>query len=90
VAFHLRSTVVGFAGGRGAVTTRFERGGEAREIESDEVCLAVGRRFNPERLGTDRLGLELAPRGLAVTADLSTSVPHVYAAGDAAANHQLT
>jgi pyruvate/2-oxoglutarate dehydrogenase complex dihydrolipoamide dehydrogenase (E3) component len=50
----------------------------------------MGRRFNPKRLGADRLGLELGGLGLKVTPYLRSSIPHIYAAGDAAGNQQLT
>jgi len=88
--FLLRSTVEGFSGRPGAVTTRLTTDGTLLEIEAAQVCLAVGRRFNPKRLGADTLGLELAGRGLKVTPYLRTSIPHIYAAGDAAGNQQLT
>lgn len=90
VTFHLGSTVEGFSGRPGAVTTHFTKDGAALEVEADQVCLAVGRRFSPKRLGAETLGLEVGRLGLTVTAYLKTSVPHIYAAGDAAGNHQLT
>lgn len=90
VVFHLNSPVERFSGWPGAVTTHFTAEGESLAVESAEVCLAVGRRFNPKRLGTDALELELGRLGLKVTPYLRTSVPHIYAAGDAAGNEQLT
>lgn len=90
VTFHLGSTVEGFSGRPGAVTTHFRRDGAALEVEADQVCLAVGRRFDPKQLGAEPLGLEVGRLGLTVTAYLKTSIPHIYAAGDAAGNQQLT
>ncbi len=90
VTFHLGATVTGFAGRRGDVTTRFTKAGTTFDVRSDEVCLAVGRRWDPSTLSAERLGLETNRLGLKVTPYLGTSLPHIYAAGDAAGNVQLT
>ena len=90
VTFHLGSTVERFSGRPGAVTSHVRTNGASLAIEAQQVCLAVGRRFNPKRLGADRLGLEQGELGLKVTPYLRSSLPHIYAAGDAAGNHQLT
>jgi dihydrolipoamide dehydrogenase len=90
VTFHLRSAVERLSGRSGAVTAHVAMGGTKVEVHAAQVCLAVGRRFNPKRLGADDLGLALGRLGLSVTPYLRTSVPHIYAAGDAAGNQQLT
>ncbi|MBI3454931.1 MAG: NAD(P)/FAD-dependent oxidoreductase [Candidatus Rokubacteria bacterium] len=90
VTFLLGATVTGFAGRRGDVTTRFTQAGATHEVRSAEVCLAVGRRWDPRSLGAEALGLETSRLGLKVTPYLRTSLPHIYAAGDAAGNVQLT
>jgi pyruvate/2-oxoglutarate dehydrogenase complex dihydrolipoamide dehydrogenase (E3) component len=90
VVFHLGATVARFSGARGAVTTHFTRGGAAHAVTADEACVAVGRRFRPETIGAERLGLEMGTAGLKVTPYLRTSLAHVYAAGDAAGRSQLT
>jgi pyruvate/2-oxoglutarate dehydrogenase complex dihydrolipoamide dehydrogenase (E3) component len=90
VRFHLGSTVERFSGRPGSVTAHVTAGGASLAIEAAQVCVAAGRRFNPRRLGADALGLELGRLGLKVTPYLRTSIPHIYAAGDAAGNQQLT
>ena len=45
---------------------------------------------DPGTLGAEPLGLKTGHLGLEVTPYLRTSVAHVYAAGDAAGNAQLT
>lgn len=90
VIFHLRSTVERLSGQVGTVTTHLSMEGVSLSVEAAQVCLAVGRRFNPKRLGTDALGLEMGGLGLRVNSYLCTSLPHIYAAGDAAGNQQLT
>ncbi len=74
VTFHLASTVERFSGRPGAIATHIRREGASLTIESGQVCLAVGRRFNPTRLGTDRLGLELGELGLKVSPYLRSFV----------------
>ena len=88
VTFLLGGLVERFSGEPGAVTTHCKKDGEALAVTASRACLAVGRRFNPTRLGAE--GLERGRLGLAVSEYLRTSVPHIYAAGDAAGNQQLT
>jgi len=90
VVFHLGASIEGFSGGPGRVVTHLAKDGTTLAVEAAQVCLAAGRRFNPGRLGTDRLGLETGRLGLTVSTTLRTSIPHIYAAGDAAGNQQLT
>jgi pyruvate/2-oxoglutarate dehydrogenase complex dihydrolipoamide dehydrogenase (E3) component len=90
VVFHLGSTVEAFSGRPGSVTTRLTKAGRPLAITTAQACLAVGRRFEPRRLGAEILGLEMGRLGLAVSPHLRTSLPHIYAAGDAAGNQQLT
>lgn len=90
VTFYLGASVTQFSGQRGAVTTGFTQKGVSREVLADQVCLAVGRRWRPESVGAEHLGLAMGDRGLRVSAHLKTSIGHIYAAGDAAGNAQLT
>jgi pyruvate/2-oxoglutarate dehydrogenase complex dihydrolipoamide dehydrogenase (E3) component len=72
------------------VRVAFDSAGMANELTSRQVCAAVGRRFHPRSIGAARIGLELGRLGLRTSPYLATSVPHIYAAGDAAGNRQLT
>ncbi len=90
VTFHTPARVTALAGRRGDVTTRFLDGDAPREVRSSAVCLAVGRRFHPRFVGADRLSLKVNHLGLVTDSYLRTSLPGVYAAGDAAGNRQLT
>lgn len=90
ITFHLGATLTGLSGTRGAVTTHFTHHGEPRALTADQACLAIGRRWSPVPLGAERLGLEMGHLGLKVSPYLRTSVAHIYAAGDAAGNRQLT
>jgi pyruvate/2-oxoglutarate dehydrogenase complex dihydrolipoamide dehydrogenase (E3) component len=90
VTFHLGATLTRFSGRRGGVTVRFTKDGEPHEVTADQACVAIGRRWRPEALGAEHLGLTTGHLGLEVTPYLRTSVAHIYAAGDAAGNAQLT
>ncbi len=80
VAFRLSAHVARLDGRPGAITARLEDGGE---ISSAVMWLAAGRRFHPRMLGGEGLGLKVTPY-------LRSSVPSIYAAGDAAGRRQLT
>jgi glutathione reductase (NADPH) len=85
VGFRLNAHVTGLDARRGAITVRMEGGSQ---ITCAAVCVAAGRRFHPRMLGAERLGLETAGLGLKVTPYLRSSIPHIYAAGDAAGRRQ--
>ena len=90
VTFHLGASLERFSGSTGAVTAHVKQDGRELAVIAAQVCLAVGRRYNPKRLGTDALALAMGRLGLRVNEHLRTSLPHIYAAGDAAGNQQLT
>src|SRR5438093_624590 len=83
VSFHLGATLERLSGERGVVTAHVRKDGAPLEVTAQQVCLAVGRRYNPRRAGTDAIGLETGRLGLQVDAHLRTSLPHVSAGGDA-------
>ena len=90
VTFRLQTTVTGLSDDPAGVRIEFDSAGMSNRMVSREVCAAVGRRFHPRTIGAARIGLEMGRLGLRTTPYLATSVPHIYAAGDAAGNRQLT
>jgi pyruvate/2-oxoglutarate dehydrogenase complex dihydrolipoamide dehydrogenase (E3) component len=90
VTFRLQTTVTRLAADPAGVLLEFDSAGMANRMTSSQVCAAVGRRFHPRSVGAARIGLEMGRLGLRTTPYLATSVPHIYAAGDAAGNRQLT
>ena len=69
--------------GRG-VRLAFNAGGSAHELAGSHLLAAVGRRPNTDDLGLDKAGIETDARGFIVVDDeLRTSVPGVWAMGDA-------
>jgi glutathione reductase (NADPH) len=60
-------------------------------VECDLVFFATGRRPHTEGLGLERAGVATNPVGaVMVSAELATSVPHIYAMGDVTDRLNLT
>ncbi len=97
VTFHRAARVTGLSGRPGDIVVSVTPqagsdggGGPAHTVRAQVVCLAVGRRWEPRSLGADALGLRTNRIGLETSPTLRTSLAHIYAAGDAAGNMQLT
>lgn len=59
-----------------------EKDGKASLIEAEKVLVSVGRRANLDRVGLDKLNIELLHNGVKVDGHMHTSHPRVYACGD--------
>jgi pyruvate/2-oxoglutarate dehydrogenase complex dihydrolipoamide dehydrogenase (E3) component len=90
VTFRLQTSVTALSPDGAGVRIEFDSAGMANRMTSSHVCAAIGRRFHPRSIGAARIGLDMGRLGLRTTPYLATSVPHIYAAGDAAGNRQLT
>ncbi|MDO5369180.1 dihydrolipoyl dehydrogenase [Paracoccus sp. (in: a-proteobacteria)] len=70
--------------GRATVTYTPKKGGEPQTLDAEVVLVATGRRPYHDGLGLDALGVQLTDRGqIAIDKHFVTSVPGVYAIGDA-------
>ena len=68
----------------------FEKDGEEQSVACQEVLMAVGRKACLKGIDAQTLGLELdAKKNIQVSATQETSLPGVYAIGDAAGGLQL-
>jgi dihydrolipoamide dehydrogenase len=86
LAFKLGSKVTkADASGVGVrLTVEPAKGGAAETVEADIVLVCIGRRPYVEGLGLDKAGVKLTAHGrIAVDAHFQTSVPGIYAIGDA-------
>ena len=84
--FKLGSKVTKAESSGAGVTLTVEpaKGGAAETLEADVVLVAIGRRPFVAGLGLDKVGVKLTPRGrIEVDAHFQTSVPGIYAIGDA-------
>jgi pyruvate/2-oxoglutarate dehydrogenase complex dihydrolipoamide dehydrogenase (E3) component len=66
----------------GEVALRVRDASGERAISGDSLLVATGRRPNVGGLGLESIGVRVTPRGIAVDAQLRTSVAGVFAAGD--------
>jgi dihydrolipoamide dehydrogenase len=85
LSFKLGTKVTGAKNGKGGVTLTLEpaKGGEAEELKSDVVLVAIGRRPFTEGLGLKELGVAMNNRGfIQVDENFKTSVDGIYAIGD--------
>lgn len=77
-------------GGEKVLVARDRGTDEAREITADEVLVAAGRGPTTEVLEPSKGGVETDARGwIRVNERLETSMPGVYAMGDALGRHQF-
>jgi dihydrolipoamide dehydrogenase len=84
--FKLGSKVTRVESTASGVTLTIEpsKGGAAETMQADIVLVSIGRRPFVEGLGLDKAGVKLTERGrIAVDHDFQTSVPGIYAIGDA-------
>jgi dihydrolipoamide dehydrogenase len=90
--FKLKSKVTAAVADESGVNVTIEpaAGGEAETLRADVVLLAIGRRPYVEGLGLAEVGVALDERGRVKTdAHYATSVPGIYAIGDAIAGAML-
>lgn len=56
---------------------------DGRVFESDCILISVGRKFNTDGIGLEKIGLALEKNGtIPVNDKMQTSIPHIYAIGD--------
>jgi mercuric reductase len=85
IKIYTKTKIISFRRRGSGIIARFMRSHESFEKEFDTVLFAIGRRPNIDGLGLDTAGVELDKRGfIAVSKDLRTSNPRIYAAGDVA------
>jgi dihydrolipoamide dehydrogenase len=65
------------------VTVEPAAGGDAQTLDADVVLVAIGRRPYTEGLGLEALGVALERGQIVIDAHFASSVPGVYAIGDA-------
>ncbi len=61
----------------------YEEGGGEKSISADQLLVTIGRKANTERLGLDKIGVQLKEKGfISVNESCQTAVSHIYAIGD--------
>lgn len=76
-----------FQEGDQAVVLGHKKGLEQR-FRAERLLIATGRRPNTDRIGIEKIGVDLDERGFVrVNEELRTTVPYVWAAGDVIGRH---
>ncbi|MCH7811198.1 MAG: FAD-dependent oxidoreductase [Chloroflexi bacterium] len=76
--------------GEGGKQLEGQVGGEPRTWCAEEILVAAGRKANVEKLGLEQAGVEAGPKGIVVDDALRSTVPSIYAVGDAAGRFLFT
>lgn len=66
-----------------------EKDGKTSLVEADKILLSVGRKANFDRVGLDKLNVELLRNGVKVNEHMQTSHPRIYACGDVTGHSML-
>jgi pyruvate/2-oxoglutarate dehydrogenase complex dihydrolipoamide dehydrogenase (E3) component len=90
VVFHLNAKILGVqaVGNRKRVMIRTGEGTH-RDLEAEELLVALGRRPNMDGLGLEKIGVE-TDQGVRVDPRLRTTRKHIWAAGDVTGQYPFT
>ena len=92
IEFKLGTKVTKAASKASGVTLTMEpaKGGKASTMTADVVLVAIGRKPHTEKLGLEKVGIELDERGrIPVNDHMQTAVKSIYAVGDVIAGPML-
>jgi pyruvate/2-oxoglutarate dehydrogenase complex dihydrolipoamide dehydrogenase (E3) component len=67
----------------------FWHAGKKRRVQADEILLALGRTPNTASLGLANAGVKTENGRIITNAQMRTSAPHIYAAGDCTGPHEI-
>lgn len=84
ISFHTASRVTRISQADETLCVAIEKEGREDKLFSDRVLMAVGRRAYTEGLGLENIGIRVQGNGaIAVNEHLETSIPNIFAVGDA-------
>ena len=81
--------LVRFSLEHGSRTVHFTHQGEEKTASAELILQALGRRPNTDALGLDAAGVDLGAGGIAVSAEMRTGQPHIFAVGDVNGLHEV-
>jgi pyruvate/2-oxoglutarate dehydrogenase complex dihydrolipoamide dehydrogenase (E3) component len=67
----------------------FEHNDQTMRVRAEEILFALGRVPNIASLGLEGIGVRVEGRRIVTNAQMQTSLPHVYAAGDCTGLHEI-
>ena len=73
----------------GQKVVNFDHQGEPTQVVGAELVLALGRQPNTSGLELEAAGIQLNGRQISANAEMATSTPHIFAAGDVCGPHEV-
>jgi pyruvate/2-oxoglutarate dehydrogenase complex dihydrolipoamide dehydrogenase (E3) component len=67
----------------------FEHNGQPVRVRAEEILFALGRVPNIASLGLEGIGVRVEGRRITTNAQMQTTLPHIYAAGDCTGLHEI-
>lgn len=67
----------------------FEHQGQTKRVLAEDIFYALGRVPNVASLGLDKVGVELEFSRIKTNAQMQTTAPHIFAAGDCTGLHEI-
>jgi len=67
----------------------FEHNSQGRRVRAEEILFALGRVPNVASLGLEGIGVRVEGSRIVTNAQMQTSLPHVYAAGDCTGLYEI-
>jgi len=86
---HCNVVVEEFREKRNGVVVVYSENGKRKELSSQAVLLATGRRSKTTHLGLDTIGIRIENENILVDERMETSIPGVFAAGDCIGGYML-
>jgi pyruvate/2-oxoglutarate dehydrogenase complex dihydrolipoamide dehydrogenase (E3) component len=66
-----------------------EHNGQTVRVRAEEILFALGRAPNIASLGLEGIGVQVKDRSIVTNAQMQTSLPHIYAAGDCTGLYEI-
>ena len=89
MTIHTRARVQVIESASNGLSVTFEGANGIERVEGERVLVAAGRWPNTDHLGLAELGVKMNGRAIAVDGRLATSLPNVWAIGDAVGGQML-
>ncbi len=85
-----RAMALAKKGDKVVVSVKNNQNGNDKEIEADNVLIAVGRRPNVDGLDLENAGVEYSQKGIKTDQTLRTTAKNIYALGDVIGSYQFS
>ena len=86
IKFHTEAKITQISKTESGVTASLESG---EELTAQKLLVSIGRRFNSEGLGLEKVGVKTENGKILVNEKMETNIPGVYAVGDVASRYLL-